>query len=142
MFNIISLPVDSDFSTCFDEYINTETISNWKCPKCKNNSEAEKDTDFEKLPKVLIVHFKRFTSNLKKINKNVNFTKYIKYENLSFELTSIVCHTGTCNSGHYYNYSKLGNDWYCLNDSSVNKIETVRKNDAYILFYKLVKGTK
>lgn len=141
LFSIISLPVDTDFSSCFDEYINTEVID-WKCSKCKRMVEAEKDTDFEKLPKVLIVHFKRFTSDLKKINKTVNFTKYIKYENLSFELTSIICHNGTCNYGHYYNYSKIGNDWFCLNDSSVKKIDNISKSDAYILFYKLVKKTK
>lgn len=32
-------------------------------------------------------------------------------------------HSGTSESGHYYSFIRVGNDWYKFNDQTVTKIE-------------------
>lgn len=139
-FNIISVPVLEEFIDCFDEYINYERLdkgNEWNCDSCKNLVKAYKDTDFEKLPEILIIHFKRFNSQLQKITKNVNFTKFIKYGKKNFEIFAIIYHSGSYNSGHYYSVVNKNGIWYNFNDSFVSRVDLIQKENAYMLFYKL-----
>jgi ubiquitin C-terminal hydrolase len=89
------------------------------------------------LPKVMLVHLKRFkvtNFNLKKLNYFINIPNEIKLdfllkdsnkygEKTLYNLVSIVVHVGTGNEyGHYYCIVKLGNKWVKLDDenSTVN----------------------
>ena len=53
-------------------------------------------------------------------------------------LNSVVAHLGTSlNNGHYIAYVRRNNKWYLADDSFITEcnIETVLKQNAYILFY-------
>jgi len=46
---------------CLDLFVKPERLSDgWKCPKCKTQRKATKRFGISKLPRVLVVHFKRF----------------------------------------------------------------------------------
>lgn len=59
--------------------------------------------------------------------------------NCTYDLYSVINHSGTLNRGHYTSICKNKDDhnWYCYNDSTVNQINTnqIITNEAYVLFY-------
>ena len=65
-----------------------------------------------------------YTENYLKLNKKID-NKY--------RLKSIVIHTGTKDSGHYYLYIKnIDKQWYKCNDEKVNLVD---KSDALKIAY-------
>ncbi|XP_067043629.1 ubiquitin carboxyl-terminal hydrolase 1-like isoform X2 [Acropora muricata] len=93
------------------------------CENCLTHTEAEISTSFEKLPKILIIHLKRFTANplsgfpgfVSKINTNLATpmeltisewcSKTCIISNPTYHLFGIVMHSGmTSCSGHYQAY--------------------------------------
>ena len=114
------------------------------CSKCKEKRRCTKRYTIEKLPKILVIHLKRFLKVRynNKINLNVDYpierldmSKYLsdnidsledehhhhsqESSNCLYDLYGISLHSGTESSGHYIAYSKhpYNNKWYCFNDS-------------------------
>jgi len=57
---------------------------------------------------------------------------------ISYNLYSMVCHSGVLGGGHYISYNKsTAGKWYCLNDSACKEIkeEAMERGTAYMLFY-------
>ena len=155
---------------CLDKYFNLEFMDNeYKCEKCsikKTNNKLSKQLMTK--PNDILIYFKRFDFDIKSMSmtKNktnikypyiLNLQKY--YANISnlhnennkilYKLKSVICHRGTLNYGHYYNFvsktNELNNDeWYLCNDENIEKLNTehidknIINNDAYILCYELV----
>lgn len=69
VFRCLSLPLSSSrtsLSECLKQFLKVERLSGeaaWECPTCKTKREAEKKIDIWKLPKVLIVHLKRYATD-------------------------------------------------------------------------------
>ena len=141
---------------CLKEFFSKEYLdedNEWFSPFCKKDVHPIKQIKIWSLPKLLIIHLKRFyyNGNIKKINKKINFplydldmTSYVDERNINdkkyfYDLIAINLHTGTPNFGHYYSYCKNGDKWYKYNDDTVNEIDEsdLKSNDSYILFYKL-----
>ena len=122
------------------------------CPQCNKKYPAIKSQNFKTLPRIFMFVLKRFEFNYQtmqkiKINDYYEFplildmNKYTeKYlsQNISednmYKLKSIIIHTGTCESGHYYSYilDEKSNDWYEFNDTRVQKINiTTLDVEAY-----------
>lgn len=100
------------------------------------------------MPRVLIIHLKRFDNIGKKIKKYISYESSLDLSNLvsdnkreshKYNLISMVIHEGySTNSGHYYCYVKNSNGlWYCINDSNVSQVPLsyVLKQNPYLLFY-------
>jgi hypothetical protein len=104
------------------------------------------------VPRILIVHLKRFDNNQKKIKKFIKYDKEIdlskfrenkkKNEKYAYRLSSVLVHQGnSIYSGHYYCYVRVSDsNWYCFNDHSVLKAEEseVLKQSPYLLLYEKV----
>ncbi|NGX56422.1 MAG: hypothetical protein K1060chlam5_00662 [Candidatus Anoxychlamydiales bacterium] len=67
-----------------------------------------------------------------------------KYPTASYELTSIISHTGSApNSGHYYTYAKRDGTWYELSDDRVTEIsqdevlKRAAKTAVYVSYSKI-----
>ncbi|EEB18168.1 ubiquitin carboxyl-terminal hydrolase, putative [Pediculus humanus corporis] len=134
-----------------DELKGDNMYSCEKCSKLRNGVKYSKVLD---LPEVLCIHLKRFRHELafsSKINSFVNFPltglnmrpylhKDCKSEVTSYDLTSVICHHGTANGGHYtcYALSPFTGEWYELDDQCVTQVapETVSNVECYVLFYK------
>ncbi len=128
-----------------------------KCSRCKIEQRMAKSYSFQKLPKYLVLHLKRFqtTNSYRKLSTVVQFpltgldmSPYLAKSVSSsrmYNLYAVSNHGGTPFTGHYTANCKHphGTDWYTCNDSSVSKISSpvgtkIVNADAYILFYEAV----
>lgn len=135
----------------------------WYCNKCKNHKQATKKLDIYTVPKVLIIHLKRFkTSRVhsigsfyfsggsQKISALVDFpvegldmSEYVLKkdgEPMIYDLFAVTNHYGSLGGGHYTAFGKnpFKNAWYDFNDSSVSSEEpsNLVSEAAYVLFYR------
>ena len=153
---------------CFNEFSKEEKLDHdnlWNCPNCNKSLQANKKIELYNLPKILIIHLKRFNNN-RKINslidfplKDLDLNKYINKEKdennnnksipeKKYDLFGVVNHYGSLEYGHYTSFCKNqhNNNWYEYNDRIVNEIpaekekETIVSPNAYILFYRQQKN--
>lgn len=125
---------------CLDNFMKVEQLG----------QNIQKKFYFWKIPKNLVIVIKRFTNNGLKCNKRINYSdtidlsKYSKsYErtNIIYKLSSICCHKGDTNFGHYFTLArkKLKGDWFKIDDNNIISLENNGAlpitNAAYILFY-------
>ena len=104
------------------------------------------------LPNILIISLQRINPKngmkneaLVKFYEGIDFSEIIDTEiqrtnSTKYNLFAISNHIGSINSGHYYSQIKIGNNWYCFEDSKVYKIGPqidMNTKEVYTLFYKL-----
>lgn len=133
---------------CLRLFIDEEVIDGTEkplCQKCKDRNVFTKRFTIERLPKILVIHLKRFlfTPYSYKISTNVDYpiegldvSKYLSSSvdpnistnraadecnrNCIYDLYAISLHSGhSQSSGHYYAYCRhpFSNRWYNYNDS-------------------------
>ena len=135
-------------------YFEGENITwNLACKKCnKKDVKRSKKIKMTILPKVLIFSLQRFNPITGvKINKYINYEEIIDLKpycdidffngimNARYKLFGISNHSGTINFGHYYSYTKVGNNWFEFNDSFVKLINlTFSSKAAYFFFYEKI----
>jgi ubiquitin carboxyl-terminal hydrolase 4/11/15 len=149
-----------ELSACINAYTKEETLTQdnaWYCPSCKDFKCAQKKFDIWSVPKVMIVHLKRFIYSNMYRDKNDAFVDFPvesldmsnwivgpqKTENrsLMYDLYAISNHMGGLGGGHYTAYIKnlVDNQWYEMDDSSTSKVnpDSIKSSSAYVLFYRL-----
>lgn len=104
-FSILSLPIPErlnkdkvvTLAQCLDLFTDTELLDDdnkWHCPRCKRFTKLTKKISITRLPRVLIIHFKRFLMLLSgHFNKLETFVTYPVNETL--DLTSYWPQVGT-----------------------------------------------
>lgn len=161
VFNDIIVSIDredKDIHDCLKRYFNREVLNThtdnvWKCDKCNTCSESIKVTYIWKIPKILIICFKRYDKEFRKLNYLIDFpittldmSLYCKgithksIKNPIYNLYSAINHYGNYFGGHYNTYCKNPDThWYEFDDASIKKIETTNivSQHSYCLFYKL-----
>lgn len=102
-----------------------------------------------RLPKVLVIHLKRFNDLCEKINADVQIPEMLDLavicigeQNTSYKLRSVICHSGSFRYGHYFTVLRDGKNWVVYDDDMKPQIVQTDiqaiKNLSYILFYDLV----
>ena len=95
-------------------------------------------------PRVLLLTLGRWPDQHQTVTDVVHTNETIRFQNLGYELRSIVFHQGdTVKTGHYYCYVKhesITGDWWYYNNglrraASLADIQNVRRDKSYILFY-------
>lgn len=110
-----------------------------------------------KPPRILTIHFLRFTYTGRKLGKHIQFPKSFNLrvfvsENVDgqlpkeqqtnhiYHLYGVIVHAGKgSKAGHYYSFVRKGEKWYCCNDESISEvknIDQVMKQNAYMLVYR------
>jgi ubiquitin C-terminal hydrolase len=157
-FSLINLPIpinDNNTCTiydCFDLYTEPEFLEGsnaWYNEKTEEKENVYKCLKFWSLPNILIIDFKRFNNNNRKINTliqtpllGLDLSKYVVgYDKNSYiyELFGICNHSGGCLGGHYTAYVKNANNkWYHFNDTNVNEINESQliSPKGYCYFYR------
>jgi len=139
---------------CMDEYIKEEQIDSKnmiKCDFCGMKNRAHKKTNLCEMPKILIIHFKRFMvnnygivtrkiSNLIKYPLELDMSKYCesKYKLFAVNLHHSIGHMNNADYGHYTSIvmNRNNNKWYHYDDSNdLEEIESYEHKNAYMLFY-------
>ena len=119
---------------CLDEFGKMETLSEnnaWYCPKCKEHRQANKKFELWKVPDILVIHFKRFSSNRNFRDKLELFVDYpIEGLDLServvmnedgksmvYDLIGVDNHYGGLGGGHYTAVAQnfFNQQWYDYN---------------------------
>ncbi|XP_049588435.1 ubiquitin carboxyl-terminal hydrolase 4 isoform X2 [Syngnathus scovelli] len=140
---------------CIELFTTMETLGAhdpWYCPTCKKHQRATKKFDLWSLPRILVVHLKRFSYNRcwrDKLDTVVDFP--IRDLNMSeflcdpkagphtYDLVAVSNHYGGMGGGHYtaYGKNKVDGKWYHFDDSSVSSSEEdqIVTKAAYVLFY-------
>jgi ubiquitin carboxyl-terminal hydrolase 4/11/15 len=117
--------------------------------------QAYKKMEIYKLPKILIMHMKRFKIQGyygSKINKTITFpindfdlSSFVRAPGQGrqvYDLFAVSNHFGSMSFGHYTAFAKNKNTqhWFNFDDSSVSQIRgdvesTIVSGAAYVLFY-------
>ncbi|XP_054965917.1 ubiquitin carboxyl-terminal hydrolase 4 isoform X6 [Pan paniscus] len=140
---------------CIELFTTMETLGEhdpWYCPNCKKHQQATKKFDLWSLPKILVVHLKRFSYNRYWRDKldtvvefpirGLNMSEFVC--NLSarpyvYDLIAVSNHYGAMGVGHYTAYAKnkLNGKWYYFDDSNVSLAseDQIVTKAAYVLFY-------
>lgn len=125
------------------------------CDKCNKRVDALKRCCLATLPNNLFIHLKRFDFDFEllrrsKVNDYCEFPLQLNLEpftreglarrekneepatpeelrNYDYELTGVIVHSGTVDSGHYYSFIKdrlsTDNKWYLFNDTQVEPFD-------------------
>ncbi|DBA82653.1 TPA: hypothetical protein ACH3X1_006898 [Trebouxia sp. C0004] len=146
---------------CLQAFTSDELLQgdeSFKCEKCGEKTQATKRLRIFRLPKVLLLHIKRFKysgSSREKLTNNVSFpVKGLKLSqfvsdvsspadsNASYDLYAVSNHYGSMAGGHYTAACRVGltggrEQWYSFNDDAVSKLspQSVVTPCAYMLFY-------
>ena len=119
---------------CLNEFGKMETLSEnnaWYCPRCKEHRRASKKFELWKIPDILVMHLKRFSSNRSFRDKLEIFVDYpvegldmtdkiiMNEENKSliYDLIAVDNHYGGLGGGHYTAYAQnfFDKGWYEYN---------------------------
>ena len=127
------------------ELIELDIICNFCKQKCVHN----KQTFFSYPPEILILSLQRLNRKKKKnkveidFDEQLNLSSFIDKDcynnnNYKYNLYAVANHHGKIETGHYYAYIKIRENWFEFNDSKVKKIKNIENSftEAYILFYK------
>lgn len=120
-----------------------------KCWKCKKKK--KKHSKFIRLYNVndyFIITLQRYDSETSKINNSLitfepilNLKDYFDEQlfkgKSNFILKGTINHFGKLNSGHYFCFIKIENEWFKFNDCNVEKISQMdfSSDSAYVLIY-------
>lgn len=150
---------------CLKDFKQTEILDEdnmWYCSKCQEHVQAKKTLELFKVPRILVISFKRFKTTRKiswggskKIDSHIDFplegldmSPYVLSEEqkksgpLIYDCYAVSNHFGGLGGGHYTAYAKnIHNDtWYDFDDSHASPVsspQNVITSAAYSLFYRL-----
>ncbi|PNF33355.1 Ubiquitin carboxyl-terminal hydrolase 15 [Cryptotermes secundus] len=140
---------------CIELYTTREKLGAddaWYCPTCKKHQQATKKFDLWCLPRILIIHLKRFVYNRYHRDKVDRMVQYpVRGLNMSdyvinkshlqavYDLIGVCNHYGGLGGGHYTAFCQNQSDhkWYLFDDNCVSEIkeQAVVSSAAYVLFY-------
>ena len=137
---------------CLNNFIGIEKLrgnNQWMCPSCKHFTDADKSIEYLALPKILIIHLKRFKvlgkRSRTKISTLISFPlilimKTTDTETHVYSLYGVINHVGSIERGHYTAYCrniKDRNQWIEFDDAKVKNIENTQvvTEKAYVLLY-------
>jgi ubiquitin carboxyl-terminal hydrolase 12/46 len=166
--NFLDLSIDvignSSINYCLRNFSSMETIKGedkFYCDHCNSLQEAQKCLKIKTLPKILILHLKRFKFSeklnaYKKLQDRVTFPfelKFSQQQEVPYQLFGVVNHIGSGPSfGHYKSLVKSQGAWISFDDEIVkivsgNQIQSIygfpnpdnggTSETGYLLFYQM-----
>ena len=159
VFMNIMVPVlpETTLIDCIANLLNEDSVNNheddndntWKCDSCNECAKSKKTIKLWRLPDILIISLKRFSSDLKKINNHIIIPDVLDMKpfaisphKLEYQLKSVALHAGAFHSGHYIAACKNKEKWFLIDDESVNQIKPECVGDliknGYMFFYERI----
>lgn len=148
-----TIPLDA----CLDLFSRTEVLGEndlWYCSRCQELRQATKTIELWKVPDILTIHLKRFSSSRNFSDKisdviefpieNLDMTDRIgdksNHKPLIYDLIGVDNHFGRLGGGHYSAHAKnfVDGKWYYFDDTSCRpeSPEKAITGAAYLLFYR------
>lgn len=144
--NSVSLQQCLSF-TCTEKILSEG--NSWFCPLCKEEVESSTKMTLYRIPRILLIHLKRFNETAYLPTKNdklVDFpVKSMKFECFSggekvplYDLFGVIEHCGSLSFGHYTALCRDEEGWARFDDEQVTPLREeseVVTRQAYVLFY-------
>lgn len=112
-----------------------DQATKWECVKCKKAGYPIFKHTISETSDYLFVYLKRFTSRHTKNSSATEISDPIIINNEKFNLTSVVCHSGSLQGGHYYSYCNR-EQWVRYDDSLTHPTDSFDvSSSGYILLY-------
>mmetsp|Transcript_26893 Transcript_26893/g.66318 ORF Transcript_26893/g.66318 Transcript_26893/m.66318 type:complete len:425 (+) Transcript_26893:617-1891(+) len=148
-----------DLSDCLHEFFEEESLgkgNHFMCPQCTDFRVASKHISIYKLPPILVVHLKRYSSrrhgggHSKREEPvafplaNANLAQFVSSPQKvppNYSLYGLVRHAGELHYGHYTSMVKRHGLWHEANDHKVRVVDeksllsNESRKTAYLLFY-------
>jgi hypothetical protein len=135
---------------CEDEILDDENKA--FCRHCRDFFRAHKQMTLWTVPRILIIHLKRFFSKgmyQRKLDINCEYDEYLNLEGrvevcdgvdkLNYRLVGVIGHSGGLTGGHYIAdvWHRESERWICFNDEKWKKLKSneIHSQNAYVLFY-------
>jgi len=144
-FTCLSLAVNdcTSLAQCFQKFMAPESISDFKVDDTVMDAVLTKR--FTYLPRILLVHLKRFDGNTK-VDKFIDYPSELDLSTYvapgcehHYQLFAVCLHRGSIDNGHYTACCEVKGRWHMLDDESVGvlgNINDIIQRDAYVLLYK------
>ncbi len=148
----IDLLKEGSVLSCLGMFTKTEALkvsddNGFACPSCKSLQNARRRTIISKLPKVLILHLKRFKMvrnkksgaiRLSKSDAEIKILEEIEIPDGSmdsikrYRLYGVIVHEGSLNAGHYYCYvrQRISNAPFVLGERANGSVSNDVKMDG------------
>jgi len=146
---------NTNIQECLLDFTTNERLDDentWYCKECKDHKLAQKQILIYELPKILILHLKRFETTHSSMRKDIRQIDFPlegldlkdclvrKEQNSIYDLYGVINHMGSIGGGHYtaYVHSPSFEDWVEFDDENVQKLdkEQIVSKAAYVLFYR------
>lgn len=128
---------------CFQQFMAPEHLGDFKVDDQVIDASISKK--FTYLPRILIVHLKRFDKH-DKIDKFVDYPSELDLGmyvvpgcDHHYQLFGVCLHRGATDKGHYTACCEVNGRWHLIDDDTVGVMENINdiiQRDAYVLFYK------
>ena len=163
MFNMIELPIydlikdknKTDLNNILNDFFDKKIIEEEYCEECQKKISIFKRISIYKLPKYLIIFFKRtvehqyynneityeekiyFNEYLSQNKKNCEISDDNSFQNKQYQLFSVIEHIGSSDYGHYTAIIlNDDNSWYRISDDRISNLyEKYESSNAIILGY-------
>jgi ubiquitin C-terminal hydrolase len=137
-------------SECLTSFAAEEDIgTDYRCDNCNKRGSCKRKTSIYTLPKILVIHLKRFSFDSyssKKISTSVTFpvtglnlSEYCVGSSFAtYNLYGISHHSGYMGGGHYVADTLNNGKWYHCDDSNASKSYSDPQGSGdspYVLFY-------
>ena len=144
---------------CLRHFLATELLDAVYCPHCRAHTRSSKALSLQRLPRVLVLHLKRFEFNSQGGRRKLS-TPLAAPLSLAlhapggaqcgavawhYSLLGTVNHLGSAHGGHYIAHASVQqtqqqSHWFAFNDQHVRAVEAAQveaqhNQSAYVLFY-------
>lgn len=143
--------------SCLNDFTRAELLDEHIfCKKCNQKCSTNKSLSIWRLPRILIIHFKRFVfvDSDRRWMKSCQVVDFPlqgldlsqwrldsdAHESAKYNCFAIANHYGAMASGHYVAYARNHDQWFAYNDSRCQAVKEsqIDKRSAYLLFYERV----
>jgi ubiquitin C-terminal hydrolase len=137
---ILNLPISKNLNDSYIKYCAVEMIEGWESEKYNKKCLAKKKNVVYQWPIYLTIMFKKYDSNLRKIDDDVEIPMIWKIYNINnshkeiitYQFIGSVIHFGNLFGGHYIGVVYRDGKYYLCNDASVSEIDTEKASQIMI----------
>lgn len=145
-FTCLTLAINAatSLTQCIQRHMAPERLEDYRVDGALMPVDVSKN--FTYLPRVLLVHLKRFDNNGAKIDKFINYPAELDLSEYTdpgcpphFQLFAVCLHRGTATNGHYTACGEVKGNWFSMDDEAVTPMRDINdiiQRDAYMLAYK------
>lgn len=122
----LSLPLIRGRHSCrlsdlVEDFVAKETLDSDErpiCSNCKRATQSTKQIELSRLPKLMILHLKKFSNDGYKLTSpEVKIDQQLTFNGATYSLTASISHHGySSSSGHYTCHCKYSSRWFHFND--------------------------